>query len=175
MRLGDGSRDAVNKSSITWACSDRKLQSKVAEEVRNLKNIKTDLLAREAALKAMTFDDDKKNLYTEVLRLVDRRLGEINDDPKSSQGDTTSQGPSEMKKLLLESPSWRDQSRLSLLIAAGAKEGSNLAQLRPDTPCCYPSREYYAFIEGTHIEILFGATFETVLKILESNSTDKPF
>ena len=173
MKLGEGSSDAVNKSSITWACGERKGGTKegktrapeAAEEVQNLENMKNEVKAREAALREMTYDDDEKNLYTEVLRLVDGRLEEINDEHKNLQENTELKHPSKVKTLL-ESPFWRDQSKLSLLIATGAKEGSGLGRVRPYTPYCNQSREYYAFIEGTDTKSLFGATFETILGVV---------
>ncbi len=175
--MGEGSSDAVNKSSITWACGERKRGTKegktrapeAAEKIQNLKDMKNKVIAQEAALKEMTYDDDEKNLYTEVLKLVDGRLEEINDDHKNLQEKTELKHPSKVKTLL-ESPFWCKQSKLSLLIATGAKEASDLGRHRPDTPSCNQSCEYYALIEGTDTKSFFGATFETMLGVFPDES-----
>ncbi|MCJ1422585.1 hypothetical protein MMC29_000465 [Sticta canariensis] len=176
LKLGAGEAEAVNKSSITWACGERKGGTKKrktrvpeAAEAQNLENMKKEVVAQQQTLRGMTYDDGKKNLYNEVLSLVDGWLQEINDKPKNSQGDTELKDLSEVKTLL-ENPFWRGQSRLSLLIAAAAKEGTDLGRLRPNTPEVNRSREYYSLLEETDIKSLFGETFETMLGILSSRS-----
>lgn len=102
-------------------------------------------------LRGMEYDGGKKNLYTEVLSLVDRRLKEIYD-------------------TLLKSSFWQNQSKLSLLIATGAKEGSDLGEAVPNMPEWDQGREYFALLEETDTKSLFGAFFETVLGMLSSQS-----
>ena len=175
--MGAGDAEAVSKSSITWACGERKAGTKKrntrapkAGEAQNLEKMKKEAVAQQQTLKGMTYDDGKKNLYNDVLSLVDERLKEINDKPKNSQGNTELKGLSEVKTLL-ESPFWRDQSRLSLLIATAAKEGTDLRLLRPKLPEKKDqSREYYALLEETDIKSIFGEVFETMLGILSSRS-----
>ena len=168
LKLGEGTPDAVNKSSITWACGDRKGGTKKGktralkgeEEVQNLENMKKKVEAQEIALSEMKFGSDGKNLYTEVLRLVEGRLKEINDEPKNLPEKSNFKDLSEVEALL-ENLFRQNQSRSSLLIAVGAKEGSGFARNRPlYEGNCDQNREYYTTIEGTHTKTIFSAMLE---------------
>ena len=190
----------MNKSSISWACGDRKAgteeetqkleaakkekeenekrKKRLEEEARNLESMKNKVEAEEETLKKLGCIENGKDLYTEVVKMVNDGLqkmkGELGnvrkkiDEPENSSneaGDTISSDLLAVKNLL-ENTFWRDQSRLSLLIAAEADAQSHLKGVRPNTSNCDQRREYYAFIGACNTEALFGAPFETMLGIL---------
>ena len=191
----------MNKSSISWACGDRKAgteeeetqkleaakkekeeneerKKRLEEEARNLESMKNKVEAEEEILKKLVYSENGKDLYTEVIKIVNDRLqkmkGELGhvrkkiDEPENSSngaGDTITSDLLAVKNLL-ENNFWRDQSRLSLLIAAGADAQSHLKGVRPNTSNCDQRREYYAFIGARSTKTLFGAPFETILRVL---------
>lgn len=176
MKLGPGSLDGVNKSSITWACGDRNPGTNEADKAKvqreKLKDLIKMMEAQETALREMTYttnnNHDTTNLYSEMWGIANERLKNM----KVRAG--WSRDLSEAKTLL-DSPFWKNQVKLSLLITTNAQEGGQLQRERPKlcncnrkrASVCDQDREYYSLVQASDTRTFFGAPFETTLAVLE--------
>jgi hypothetical protein len=150
--LGTGSLDAVNKSSISWACGQRaeieepdlnRTKTNPQTEEKNPGNLKQKLEEKKEKLEEM-------GLYEELMELVDKSLTNVENKLKNLE---------DVKDVLNTF-----EFRLSLLIATGTGAAQELKAERPSTSHC---DEYYAYIGGEVTDALFGTPFMTLLEVVQ--------
>lgn len=178
----------MNKSSVSWACGDRKTGhaskneeketteqqvTRLHDEREDLDHIKTWVNKEEESLKLMIDANSKKNLHAEILNMLDVQLKNTEKmismlQNQSSKVPDYILQPLDMSKAreILQNDFWCHQSRLSMLVTAGAQTDHRVGDVRPDTSPFDPSREYYVLVGAENTTTLFGTPFQTVLKIL---------
>jgi hypothetical protein len=177
--MGTSSGDAVDKSSISWACGGRKaekervIQDKITKKKSKLEEEKRKLKAKEEA-----WDNIKQKLKTELpenqLNALSEHLKVVRTDlEKVTEELDHLVTPTNMKDLdlpelpeRLENEFWKDKFRLSLLIRAGAKAQRYLTKSKLKTWHCDETLECYACIGPEGTEALFGRPFKELLEVV---------
>lgn len=202
--MGWGSTDATKKSSVSWACGDRRTGkeggqtqegeaaksnqneedeqqvTRLDEEKRNLVNIRKWMNDEKKSLKKMMNAENEKNLHTEILKVLNEQLKTVEHKIRELQHSSKNPYHALSKHLLRarEMPQndfWQDQSRPSMLVAAGAQTEHHIEDVRPNTSSFDQSREHHTFPGAENTNTLSGIPFETVLRTLQGRLRDKPF
>lgn len=155
--------DAVNKSSVSWACNSTRTKSKdeLEKQRQPLKNAKEELYNRT--------DWNVDPEVVEVLRkLVKDKLGQMNKDlgPEGKAAaviNTASLQDLDRAFTRLEQQPNLNLLKLSLLIATDADAGPDLDNARPNTSPRDEGAEYFAFIGKKDAKAVFGRAFTTLL------------
>lgn len=177
LKLGGGNLDAINKSSISWACVGKALE--IEEQQRKMQaKLKTDQVELQEVQKALNKLPDIKAQMNDnselasALETAKMQLQKAKTQLKKSKSD---KNPEEDAALLhslrrlegqLKNSFWKGQDKLSLLIAAGDQIPDELKKGRPATGCD-ETYEFYGLINGAVIPDLFGTEFLGVLKALK--------
>ena len=145
--------------------------TRLDEEKLKLVNINNWVKEEKKSLEGMVDAKNGKDLYTEILTVlnvqlhnVEKKIRELqysNEDPDDALSNHLWRA-----REMLKNEFWQDQSRLSMLVAAGAQTEHHMGDVRPNTSPFDQSREYYTFVGAGNTNTLFGTPFETVLGML---------
>ncbi|KAM0438530.1 hypothetical protein ACHAPT_001279 [Fusarium lateritium] len=196
VKLRKFSEDAVNKSSISWACGGRrraagepepKKMQRVENEGEELVKGQTEMEAEKGTAEQEDFQTKIKAKKEEIDRLkyaLRKAKGDLKN--MEEENDHELQTLRERLENVLKKDFWNEQPRLSLLVMGdGAKKEKGKEKdkemTRPDIEHREPKpedpdqareyrdqkHEYYACIDRSNTSDLFGKLFATTLAVVQ--------
>ena len=156
----------MNKSSISWACNSARVKwkDKLEEKRETLKAVKQDI---EIGCRDWNMNPETAGVLTglveEKLKKMDKELGTEGEEVINTKS------LDELQRAFTRN-FWKDQPKLSLLIATDLEARSDLQNARPDTSsrnqAANQDVEYYAYLTEEDTKALFGRAFATLLTII---------
>lgn len=168
MKLGTGGPDAVNKSSITWACTGR-----LAEKKKRIKDEQDRIQKLNDSQPIWQAMKERLKDKGDMLAMVDEQLEDIKikrqtavEQAKLLSKRNTTAGLDQLA-MRLANTFWTKQCKLSLLVAAGSWISEDLKKAKPEI---YgdDAHEYYRLVSGEAADALFGREFLSILGTLET-------
>ena len=161
MKTSGVSRDAVNKSSVSWACNSARTKWKdgLEKQKQRLENAGHELEKSKDWNVEKEVVEVLQKLVKDKLRYMDKELG--------TEGEavinTASLQDLERAYTRLEQQLKSSLLKLSLLIVTDVDARADLDNARPDTSPRDQDAEYFAFIWGKDARAVFGRAFTTLL------------
>lgn len=165
LKLSSGKPDAVNKSSFTWACSDRSGDLKKQQEEKKTCELKLKKLQEWITEIAKDNVAEDKEWDDCVMETVIKAAGVMETKSKNLMNDIEMKLGIQDVNQELKEEFWDKQSRVSLLVIK-YNMSEKQAKMRPATPDRDGELDFFACIDKKTTKDVFGVPFMATLKAI---------